>query len=146
MSMNPRITTDKIKMDYRSYVSSILTVRDREISKLAKDEVYHTNFVKGPFLETTLPFEDGKSLKELAEGEDQLISKEFAKMGKRVHYDDWKLRIHQQQALEHIIKDNRNMVVSTGTGSGKTECYLYPIFNELMREKEQGKLDSGVRA
>lgn len=38
------------------------------------------------------------------------------------------------------------MVVSTGTGSGKTECYLYPIFNEIMREKEAGVLDAGVRA
>lgn len=144
MSMNPRSTTDKIKADYRSYVSSILAVRDREISQLAKEEVKHTAFVKGPFLETTLPFKDGKSLKELAEA--GVISKEFSKMGKNVHYDDWKLRIHQERALEHIVKDNRNMVVSTGTGSGKTECYLYPIFNEIMREKEAGTLDSGVRA
>ncbi len=144
MSMNPRSTADKIKADYRSYVSSILSVRDREISQLAKEEVKHTAFVKGPFLETTLPFKDGKSLKELAET--GVISKEFSKMGKNVHYDDWKLRIHQERALEHIVKDNRNMVVSTGTGSGKTECYLYPIFNELMREKEAGRLDSGVRA
>lgn len=144
MSMNPRATTDKIRADYRSYVSSILTVRDPEISKLAKEEVKHEGFVKGPFLETTLPFKDGKSLKELAE--DGLISKEFSLMGKNVHYDDWKLRIHQQRALEHIINDDRNMVVSTGTGSGKTECYLYPIFNELMREKESGILNAGVRA
>ena len=142
--MNPRSTTDKIKADYRSYVSSILAVRDREISQLAKEGVKHTAFVKRPFLETTLPFEDGKSLKELAEV--GVISKEFSKMGKNVHYDDWKLRIHQERALEHIVKDNRNMVVSTGTGSGKTECYLYPIFNEIMREKEAGTLDSGVRA
>lgn len=145
MSMNPRTTTDKIKADYRSYVSSILTVRDREISQLAKEEVKHTGFVKGPFLETTLPFEEGESLKELAE-KDGLISKEFSKMGPNVHYEDWKLRIHQQRALEHVIREDRNMVVSTGTGSGKTECYLYPIFNEIMREKEAGTLDSGVRA
>ena len=144
MSMNPRTTTEKIKADYRSYVASILTVRDREISRLAKEEVKHTSFVKGPFLEITLPFKDGKTLKELAEA--GIISKEFSKMGKNVHYDDWKLRIHQQRALEHIINDDRNMVVSTGTGSGKTECYLYPIFNEIMREKEAGILDAGVRA
>ena len=81
--MNPRSTTDKIKADYRSYVSSILAVRDREISQLAKEEVKHTAFVKGPFLETTLPFKDGKSLKELAEA--GVISKEFSKMGKNVH-------------------------------------------------------------
>ncbi len=144
MSMNPRTTTEKIKADYMSYVASILDVRDREISQLAKEEAKHTSFVKGPFLETTLPFKDGKTLKELAEA--GTISKEFSKMGKNVHYDDWKLRIHQEMALEHIINDDRNMVVSTGTGSGKTECYLYPIFNEIMREKEAGILDAGVRA
>ena len=32
MSMNPRSTTEKIKADYRSYVASILTVRDRNKS------------------------------------------------------------------------------------------------------------------
>lgn len=49
MSMNPRSTTEKIKADYRSYVASILTVRDREISRLAKEEVEKTNFVKDSF-------------------------------------------------------------------------------------------------
>ena len=44
MSMNPRVTTEKIKNDYRSYVSSILMVRDHEISRLAKEEVKHTSF------------------------------------------------------------------------------------------------------
>lgn len=144
MSMNPRETTDKIRKDYQDYVASILTVKDTQITNLAHKAVKDTEFVKGPYLETTLPFVDGKSLKELAES--GLISKEFSKMGKAVHYEDWKLRIHQEKALRHIIEEKRNMVVSTGTGSGKTECYLYPIFNELMREKEAGTLGPGVRA
>lgn len=144
MSMNPRQTTDKIRTDYRDYIASILSVKDPEITKLAHAAVQHTQFIKGPFLETTMPFVEGKSLKALAEN--GLISKEFEKMGKSVHYEDWNLRIHQENALKHIINDQRNMVVSTGTGSGKTECYLYPIFNSLMREKEAGTLDAGVRA
>lgn len=144
MSMNPRETTDKIRKDYQDYIASILSVKDRQITELARKAVKDAKLVKGPYLEITLPFEEGKSLKELVE--DGLISKEFAKMGKTVHYDDWKLRIHQQNALKKIITEERNMIVSTGTGSGKTECYLYPIFNELMREKEAGTLDAGVRA
>ena len=133
MSMNPRHTTDKIKTDYRDYIASILSVKDTEITRLAHNAVRHTEFVKGPYLETTMPFVKGKSLKELAD--EGLISKEFGKMGKSVHFEDWNLRIHQEKALRHIIENHRNMVVSTGTGSGKTECYLYPIFNSLMREK-----------
>lgn len=144
MSMNPRETTDKIRSDYREYIASILSVKDKEITKLAHKSVKDTEFVKGPYLETTLPFVDGHSLEELAD--EGLVSKEFAVMGKSVHYSDWKLRIHQEQALRKIIEEKRNMVVSTGTGSGKTECYLYPIFNSLMREKENGTLDAGVRA
>lgn len=144
MSMNPRETTDHIKNDYREYITSILHVKDASITSLAKKAVEQTGFVKGPYLETTLPFVEGKSLQKLAE--EGLISKEFAVMGSDVHYSDWNLRIHQEDALRKIITEERNMVVSTGTGSGKTECYLYPIFNSLMREKEAGTLDPGVRA
>lgn len=144
MSMNPRETTEKIRGDYQDYIASILEVKDAEITKLAREKVLETDFIKGPYLETTLPFEEGKSLKELAE--EGLVSSEFEKMGASVHYEDWKLRIHQETALRHIIEEDRNMVVSTGTGSGKTECYLYPIFNALMREKEAGTLNPGVRA
>ena len=144
MSMNPRHTTDKIKTDYKDYIASILSVKDTEITRLAHKAVRHTEFVKGPYLETTMPFVEGKSLKELAD--EGLVSKEFGKMGNSVHFEDWNLRIHQEKALRHIIDKQRNMVVSTGTGSGKTECYLYPIFNSLMREKEEGTLDAGVRA
>lgn len=142
--MNPRETTDKIRSDYKEYLASIISVKDKEIADLSYDAIYKTDFVKGPFLETTLPFVEGKSLKALAE--EGVVSQEFAKMGHSVHYDEWKLRIHQEKALRHIIEKQRNMIVSTGTGSGKTECYLYPIFNELMREKEKNTLDPGVRA
>ena len=144
MSMNPRETTEKIRNDYQEYIASILGVKDKQITDLAYKAVEKTRFVKGPYLETTLPFVEGKSLEQLAD--EGLISKEFKTMGKDVHYSDWNLRIHQEQALRKIITEERNMVVSTGTGSGKTECYLYPIFNELMREKEAGTLDPGVRA
>lgn len=144
MSMNPRETTDKIRSDYKEYLASIVNVKDKELTNLAYKAINKTDFVRGPFLETTLPFVEGKSLEDLAK--DGLVSKEFARMGKSIHYADWKLRIHQEYALRHIIEKKRNMIVSTGTGSGKTECYLYPIFNELMRQKENGKLNPGVRA
>ena len=90
--MNPRETTDKIKADYHDYIASILRVSDSEITQLARRAIQKASFVKGPYLETTLPFKDGHSLQELtAEG---LVSKEFSKMGKEIHYADWKLRIH----------------------------------------------------
>ena len=48
MSMNPRETTEKIRTDYQEYIASILNVKDREISRLARNTVQKTDFVKGP--------------------------------------------------------------------------------------------------
>ena len=53
--------------------------------------------------------------------------------------------LHQEKAIEKIIS-GKNVVVSTGTGSGKTNCFLIPVINELLREKEKGQLNEGVRA
>lgn len=57
------------------------------------------------------------------------------------------LRLHQQQALE-AVANGKSIVVTTGTGSGKTECFLYPIIDALCRELDtapRGPLQ-GVRA
>ena len=52
---------------------------------------------------------------------------------------------HQEVAIG-IACRGENLVVSTGTGSGKTESFLIPIFNQLFREKQNGTLSPGVRA
>lgn len=49
---------------------------------------------------------------------------------------------HQEEAIRKSVA-GKNIVVSTGTGSGKTESFIIPILNSLMREK--GNLGPGVR-
>ena len=144
MAMNPRETTEKIRTDYENYLCSILTVRNAELTQKAQACVKTGRFVKGPYLETTLPFVNGKSLKDLVE--EGLLSREFAHVGGALHYDDWKLRYHQEVSLRKCVGEKRNIIVSTGTGSGKTECYLYPVLDALLKEKEAGTLGPGVRA
>src|SRR5262245_7524513 len=41
---------------------------------------------------------------------------------------------HQVEALEAVLTQRRHLVVTTGTGSGKTECFLLPIFAALLQE------------
>ena len=38
---------------------------------------------------------------------------------------------HQATALEATIRDGKSLVVTTGTGSGKTESFLLPILGKL---------------
>ncbi|CAB1252923.1 ATP-dependent RNA helicase SrmB [Clostridiaceae bacterium BL-3] len=40
---------------------------------------------------------------------------------------------HQVKALEAFYHD-KDMLVTTGTGSGKTECFLWPILTEMIRQ------------
>ena len=40
--------------------------------------------------------------------------------------------LHQQQVFE-AVKAGQHVLVSTGTGSGKTESFLYPIIDDLLR-------------
>ena len=43
---------------------------------------------------------------------------------------------HQVEAIEASVIDGKNVVVTTGTGSGKTECFLLPIFSYLVKESQ----------
>lgn len=44
------------------------------------------------------------------------------------------LYMHQREVFEQSVVHGRDVVVTTGTGSGKTECFLLPIVASLVRE------------
>ena len=52
---------------------------------------------------------------------------------------------HQEESIRRICS-GRSAIITTGTGSGKTESFLYPILNELMSDVEKGNMEVGVRA
>lgn len=46
----------------------------------------------------------------------------------------YKLYQHQFDVFERSVVNGRDVVVSTGTGSGKTECFLLPIIASIINE------------
>ena len=55
---------------------------------------------------------------------------------------------HQVKALEAYYK-GKNLLVTTGTGSGKTECFLWPILTEIVNQVASNTDDwecEGIRA
>lgn len=54
---------------------------------------------------------------------------------------------HQIEAWEHLTAtERRSVLVSSGTGSGKTECFLMPLLHDLATESDKVGRLSGVRA
>lgn len=78
--------------------------------------------------------------------EQGVLSPEFRKLCTPELPLDRNLYMHQEIAIRKLVEDKRNIIVATGTGSGKTETFLIPILNHLFRQKEQGQLGPGVRA
>lgn len=59
-----------------------------------------------------------------------------------------RLYCHQQVALEAFLRDKKDVIVATGTGSGKTETFLFSILGMLAEEAMRGKTSGlpGFRA
>ena len=54
---------------------------------------------------------------------------------------------HQLECWQHLLDDvPRSVLVASGTGSGKTECFLVPILEDLARERAATGRLTGVRA
>ena len=49
----------------------------------------------------------------------------------------WDVYSHQLEAIKTLgAEDPVSLVVSSGTGSGKTECFLVPILDDLVRQSQ----------
>jgi ATP-dependent helicase YprA (DUF1998 family) len=61
---------------------------------------------------------------------------------------DWHPYKHQLEAWQHLTAPTpQSILVTSGTGSGKTECFMVPLLDALAREAEaQHEPLSGVRA
>jgi len=144
---NPAKAADEIKKEYIGYISTTFHFRNQNLQNKFVEELERT-VSNGPFIEIKDSFKSGKSIEQMIdEGKLSPLFKELEKNKK--HPPELRisqpLYLHQEIAIEKIVA-GRNVVVSTGTGSGKTNCFIIPVINELLREKEQNKLNDGVRA
>lgn len=142
MSFNIIDASKRIANKYKRYLKTMFDIKDPDYKAIFEQRLQETkSFENGPYLDVTNSFEKGRSIPQLIQ--DGIISSDFQYL-KRL-YNIPNLHKHQEEALLKAIK-GENLIVSTGTGSGKTECFLLPLINELMREKENHTLDDGVRA
>ncbi len=88
------------------------------------------NLFKGPYLSVPLPFRPG--------GEGKPPPFTWLAPGFRPH-------AHQAKAFSRLTGDSaQSTLVATGTGSGKTECFLYPILEHCRQARLHN--ERGIKA
>lgn len=130
-----------INDQYKTYLKSSFEFSNDELQGLFEQQLDKEELFKGPYVDMSLPFQRGKSLDELIS--ENVICKSFKDLGD-VNLER-PLYAHQEESIRHICSGN-SAIVTTGTGSGKTECFLYPILNEILKDLEDGNNDVGIRA
>ena len=123
---------DYIEATYHISARSLI---DRRKALLAEPGVIH----QVPYLESTPRYETGEpfsELKGLAPAALQAfnaVSQAQGDLPKLIHDPPYK---HQSESVKGSLIDRRNLVITTGTGSGKTESFLLPILGKLARESD----------
>ena len=113
------------------------------------------SFIADPVVEATFSYEPcGKSLRDLTkEFLEPSLLKALSQPPKQ-YQDEYTFPKdlipyqHQYESWQLLSeKAARSILVSSGTGSGKTECFLIPILNDLARQvANEPKRLEGVQA
>jgi ATP-dependent helicase YprA (DUF1998 family) len=126
---------DQLHERLRRYLEAQYHIRDTGIIEERRALLQEAGTVgQRPYLETTPTYELGDPYAAL--GLPSPIGETLAELAK------WEPRIgifarpyvHQAQALQAFFNEGRDLIVATGTGSGKTETFLWPILGHILLE------------
>ena len=96
------------------------------MSRFVEDE---SSWLKGPYVQVGLPFVSG------------LAEKHFFSTFETEHEGfSHQERSWQRLSSQHLSQHQAaHTLVATGTGSGKTECFLFPVLDHCARSRAAGE-------
>lgn len=130
-------TVDEIRAALRDYIEATYHVGHPVLVVQRRRLLEQLGVIfQEPFLESTPRYSAGVRFEELsipaaAQSLLGLMSASTDNRGPLVFNPPYR---HQATAIEAAIAHRRNLVVTTGTGSGKTESFLLPILSKLAIE------------
>lgn len=131
--INPIRFANQVNENFLNYQLTAFPFTDENLYKQAKTLIKGNNgfspMIKGPFVSLSKSFLEGKSLKGL-----EIKGKVHPALAGIAPFPT--LFKHQEKCLLNIQED-KHCLVSTGTGSGKTECFMLPIIDYCLRLRDQ---------
>lgn len=143
LGVDPIGAFDKIKKDYVRYFENAYHIEDKKIDDMRMEEIENDdNLYKDPYLEILPEYETYSGINDIEDlapeftaafgtiSDAEEFFKEFIKAGlmSYVPYG------HQVGMLRKAFAEGKNVVITSGTGSGKTESFLLPLFAQLFKE------------
>ncbi|MDO9519388.1 MAG: DEAD/DEAH box helicase [Pseudohongiella sp.] len=130
------------------------TLREHLTSLMSSDPGSGASFLASPLFEHTFGWsESAPTMQALASAHkllsDAIVASLDSKQNGRYRFAaNWKPFTHQLASWQSLLEKKHSVVVTSGTGSGKTECFMVPVLEDLYREyAQQGKKPLiGVRA
>ncbi len=136
MALNPVVYTEKVVRSFLRYQLTAYPFADERLHRqmrrlLSLDETRESPLLKGPYVSVSRSFRQGASI-------ESLMSEGIfhPHMRQRIPAEITHVYGHQGEAIR-AIRSGRTTLVSTGTGSGKTECFLYPIVSRCLELKDE---------
>lgn len=144
MALNPIVFTENVIKSFLRYQLTTYAFADDGLREqmrdlLSLDATRRSPLLKGPYVSLSRPFRQGAAV-------DALIAEGLLHphMRQRIPSAITHLYGHQEEAIR-AIADGKTTLVSTGTGSGKTECFLYPIVSKCLQLRDDGA-EPGISA
>lgn len=126
--------------EYKRFLKTSFRFLDQELKEQFEKHLDTAAVVvKGPLVSLSREFTQGPPLKDLVN------AKKADPSLLRAHwpFGDEALYLHQEKCLE-TGRAGRCFIVTTGTGSGKTEAFLLPVIDGIIRAKRESR--QGVQA
>ncbi|MCM8746417.1 DEAD/DEAH box helicase [Thermomicrobium sp. CFH 73360] len=136
------LVSERLRAVYRNFLLTEFWFREPLLRDSFTEALGRLELVREPYLELVPRYRPGGTPREILR---ELLREEPLDAFLNAMHGDRPLYQHQEEALRRSWL-GRNVVVATGTGSGKTEAFLLPILLYLYQEWLQGKLGPGVRA
>ena len=133
--LNPILYTERVLSDFLRYQLTTYAFADAELyaqmrQLLNLEQTRRSPLLKGPYFSLSRSFRRGGRVEDLVR--EGVLHPHCARL---VPFES--VYGHQETAFRHIAA-GRTTLVSTGTGSGKTECFTIPIISRCLQLRDQG--------
>ncbi len=122
---------ESLKGSYKSYLESFVAIKDERIKEIVSASIKNEDLWPKALIQFNPNFEKGIGVRELT-AQGLPIHKDLE------YFFDKPFYKHQQEAIELGCQD-KEFIVTSGTGSGKSRTFMATIFNYVLLHEEACK-------